>query len=391
MGWKRASLLVSSAVLMLLAEHSAKADEFVIGVINPMTGPGADMGTWARRALEPAVAELNTQGGINGMPIRLIFRDDETNPQKGVAGVYELIQRQHVNMIMGAQLTHVAAAISPIINQAKVPFIVFGTGASLIDPAKMPYSFRFNMTTEEEASVLVSFAEQQHWTQPAFLIDPTAYGQSGENMLSRELAKQHIKPLAVESFSMGDTDMTGQFFALNKASPDVLFVWGLGTMLAQAARSAERVAFEKPVLGSIGLHQEGFVELAGSAGEKWAGTFFRAFTRSDTEPAPERTRAFVDKIAGLYGPQLNKSMSTIMSAAPWDDAIRAIVEALKHTKTKTGDDIKVALESAPAYHGILTTYTFGPQKHDAFDQRDIAIAYALGVERAIRLRVPEAP
>jgi branched-chain amino acid transport system substrate-binding protein len=392
MGWKRALRVISSATLTLLAALSvARADEFVIGVINPMTGPGADMGIWARRALEPAVAELNAQGGINGIPIRVIFRDDESNPQKGVASVYELIQRQHVNMIMGAQLTHVAAAISPIINQAKVPFIVFGTGAALIDPAKLPYSFRFNMTTEEEASVLVSYAEKNGWTQPAYLVDPTAYGQSGEKMLNLELAKQNLKPVAVETFSVGDTDMTGQFITLQKASPNVLFVWGLGTMLAQAARSADRVAFDRPVLGSIGMHQEGFVELAGPAGKKWAGTFFRAFTRSDTDPAPERTRAFVDKIAALYGSQLNKSMSTIMSAAPWDDAIRAIVGALNRTGAKTGDDIKAALESAPPYHGILTTYAFSPQKHDGFDERDIAIAYALGVERAIRLRVPEAP
>src|ERR1700761_6129992 len=343
MGWMRALRVISSTTLMLLAALSvARADEFVIGVINPMTGPGADMGIWARRALEPAVAEINAQGGINGMPIRVIFRDDESNPQKGVASVYELIQRQHVNMIMGAQLTNVAAAISPIINQAKVPFIVFGPGAALIDPAKMPYSFRFNMTTAEEASVLVNYAEKSGWTQPAFLVDPTAYGQSGEKMLSQELAKRSVKPVAAETFAMGDTDMTGQFISLQKASPSVLFVWGLGTQLAQAARSADRVAFDKPVLGSVGMHQEGFVELAGPAGRKWAGTFFKAFTRSENEPAPERTRTFVDKIAGLYGPQLNKSMSTIMSAAPWDDAIRDVVEVLNRSHAKTGDEIKAA-------------------------------------------------
>jgi branched-chain amino acid transport system substrate-binding protein len=392
MGWKHALRLISSAALILFAPlQAASAEDFVIGVINPMTGPGADMGTWARRALEPVVAELNAKGGVHGMQIKLIFRDDESNPQKGVAAVYELIQRQRVNMIMGAHLTHVASAISPIINQAKVPFIVFGTGAALIDPAKLPYSFRFNMTTAEEASVLVNYAEKNGWSQPAFLVDPTAYGQSGEKMLSQELAKRNVKPVAAETFAMGDTDMTGQFIALQKASPNVVYVWGLGTMLAQAARSADRVGFDRPVLGSVGLHQEGFVELAGAAGKKWAGTFFRAFTRSESEPAPERTRAFVDKIAGLYGPQLNKSMSTIMSAAPWDDAIRAVVEALNRTGAKSGDDIKAALEASPPFHGILTTYTFGPQKHDGYDERDIAIAYALGVDRAIRLRVPEAP
>jgi branched-chain amino acid transport system substrate-binding protein len=379
------------AAAFVAAMHTAaQAKDFTIGVINPMTGPGADMGNWARRALEPAIADINAAGGINGTKIRLVFRDDESNPQKGVANVYELLQREHADMIMGAQLTNVATAISPIINQAKVPFIVFGTGAALIDPVKFPYSFRFNMTTEEEAIVLSAYAEKKGWNKPALLVDSTAYGQSGAKVLRQELAKWHVAPVATETFALSDTDMTGQFLSIQKAQPNVLFVWGLGTMLAQAARSGERVGFSAPVLGSIGMHQEGFVELAGNAGKSWAGTFFKALSRSETEPAPERTRAYVDRIAKLYRPQLNESMSTIMSAVPWDDAIRSLAEALKNSKGTSGDDIKIAIEAAPAYSGILSTYTFGPKKHDGYDPSAIAIAYALGVERAIRLRVPDA-
>src|SRR3972149_8387547 len=117
----------------LYAPSAAKAEDFTIGVINAMTGIGADLGIASQQAIEPFVEEFNRSAGT-GTRLNIIFRDDESNPQKGVAAAHELLQRYRVNMIMGTNLPNVALPVAPIVNQAKIPFITMATGSALIDP-----------------------------------------------------------------------------------------------------------------------------------------------------------------------------------------------------------------------------------------------------------------
>ncbi|HUU26011.1 MAG TPA: ABC transporter substrate-binding protein [Methyloceanibacter sp.] len=367
----------------------ANAAELVIGVINPLTGPGADLGLAGKQGLDPVISRINAAGGINGMKIRVIYRDDQSNPQKGVAAALELINRHRVDIIMGANLTHVAFAVSPMINKAKVPFIVFGTGSALINVKRFPYSFRFNMSTGVEAAVITRHVVlMRKHMRPGLLVDRTALGQSGRRALETALTKYKIKPVGVETFAMSDTDMTGQLIKLRNAKADVVLVWGLGPMLAHAARSAERIGYKAPVYGGIGMHQSAFLKLAGPAGAKWSATFFRSFTRAEGAPAAYNVQAYVKELEGVYGKGVSSSN---MISAVWFDAMNALAAAVKGAKSKKGEAIRAALERIKGYKGLMSTYTFSPTDHDGFDPRDTTLAFALGVKRSIRLRVPNAP
>lgn len=378
-----AAILAATA---LTAAGPAAAQELVIGIVNPLTGPGSDLGISGQQAVDPLVAEINKAGGVNGMKLRVIYRDDQSNPQRGVAAALELIQREKVDIVMGANLTHVAFAVSPIINQAKIPFIVFGTGDGLTDPAKFPYSFRLNMTNAMEAATIADYVVNVlKLKSPGLLVDNTALGQSGERALRAALAKYKIEPVGRETFALADTDMSGQIISLKNAKADVLLVWGLGPMLAQAARSAERVGFGVPVIGGIGTHQEGFYKLAGPAGEKWAGTFFRSFTRGATEPPQPAVQAFIGRLRGAYGDKLSSSN---MISGVWDDALRLVVHAVAKAKSKDGDAVKAVLEATGEYKGLMSTYSFSATKHDGFNPGDVTIAYSMGAADFIRLRVP---
>ena len=385
---RRAQFTVAM-LLVALPMTGAGAADLVIGVVNPITGPGADLGVSARQGLEPYLEEVNRDGGVNGMQVRAVFRDDESNPQKAVAAVYELTQKQRVNVLMGANLTNIAVAVNPIVNQAKVPFLTFGTGATLIDPVKFPYTFRTNINTDLEASVLVeAISKKQNFKAAALLVDQTAYGQAGAASLRKALAKQGLAPVIQETFTLTDTDMTGQFVAIRDAHADVVFTWGLGTMLAHAARSAQRLGISLPVYGSIGMHQEGFIDLAGPAGEQWAGTFFRAMTSTDAEPPSSAVMAFIGREQAAYGSRLSKS---VMGVALWRDGTALVVDALRRAKSTKGDAIRDALAGTSAFPGLLCTYTLNADKHDGFDPAAATLAYAMGGKDGIRRRLPGLP
>src|SRR5580704_1765824 len=169
----RWAMAVLAALGGMAMSGETRAEELVIGVINPFTGPGADLGISSRQGLEPAVEEINRAGGVLGRQIKLVFRDDESNPQKAVAAARELAQRQKAVVIVGANLTHVAMAVSPVINQLKLPFMVMGTGNAVIDPKTFPYSFRTSVSNDIEAAVVVDYVSKR-FKAPGIIVDATA-------------------------------------------------------------------------------------------------------------------------------------------------------------------------------------------------------------------------
>lgn len=363
----------------------AQTRELLLGIVNPLTGPGADLGISAQQAIDPALDEINKAGGVAGMRVRAIYRDDQSNPRTGVQVVTELLQRERVHMIMGANLTHVAFALAPVINQAKIPFFTMATGDAVVDAEKFPYTFRINTGNSVEAEKLVDHAVRQHAMKaPAFLVDNTAYGQSGDRALRAALQKRGIQPVAVETFGLADTDTSGQFVNLKKANPDVLFVWGLGGPLALVSRSAERAGFTPPVYGGFGMHQEGFIKLGSPSGDKWSATIWRAFTQGAT-PAPEGVRNYVSRQMKIYGDKLSGSVNI---SALWDDALRITFEAVKRAGNTQGDSLKAAFEETRNFQGLISTFSFSKTNHDGFDAKDITIAYATNVDRHIRRRIP---
>jgi len=379
------------ATFLACSAGTAEAKELVIGVLNPLTGMGADLGMCAQQAIEPAVEEINRAGGINGTTLRVIFRDDESDPQKGVAGAQELLTRQRVDIMLGTNLTNVAFAVAPIVNAAHIPMITFATGAAIIDAAKFPYLFRTNMHTDIEAALLVGYVKQQGFKAPATLVDNTAYGQSGLKELLPALERAGLKPVASETLDITSTDMTGTVLRIQKSGADVIMAWANGGPLAQVARANERIGYNVPGFAGAGLHQEAFIDLAGPAGQKWAGTYYRAFTRDQNGGVSPEVLAYMKKMQARWGEKLSK---TLYIAALWDDTMHMLVQALGHAKSFSGTDIKDALESTSGFKGMVGSFGFSPTSHDAFEPHSLTIAYGSMIgnnDPFIRVRVPNAP
>jgi branched-chain amino acid transport system substrate-binding protein len=365
---------------------SAASADFVIGVVNPLTGFGADLGICAQQAIEPLVEEINKAGGINGQKVTVVFRDDESNPQKGVSAVMELLQRHNVNIIVGANLTNTAVAVAPIINQAKIPFLVFGTGNNLTDPARLPYVFRTNFYTDMEAELITHYAiSVKGYKAPALIADSAAFGQTGTKAVLAALKKLNVTPAAVETFNPSDNDMTGPVARAQKARADVIIGWSLGAQLAQVARASQRLNFNVEGIGGAGIHQESFIELAGAAGKGWSGTYYRSFTSDDGKPASAKVLSYIKGMQARWGSKLSKTMNI---AALWDDTLRLVVDAAKRAKSTRGEDLKIALENTRNFQGMMSNYSFSPEKHEGFDPKDISLAYVLGSDTYIRTLVP---
>jgi branched-chain amino acid transport system substrate-binding protein len=121
-----------------LSELAHAQAEVKIGVIYPLTGPGAAVGAELRSALElaadivnngaPGIAELPFAAGkglpnLKGAKIKLVFADHQANPQTGATEAERLITQEGVVAIVGAYNSAVTATASQVAERAGIPFL----------------------------------------------------------------------------------------------------------------------------------------------------------------------------------------------------------------------------------------------------------------------------
>ena len=123
---------VSATALLALAtltlgQSPAAADDIVIGASLPLSGPLAGFGSFQQWGYKRAVDEVNKAGGIaiNGtkQQVKLIIRDDKTDPNAAAANTETLISRDKVVAMLGSCTPALVNAGALVAERAKKPIV----------------------------------------------------------------------------------------------------------------------------------------------------------------------------------------------------------------------------------------------------------------------------
>ena len=104
----------------------AQGPVFKVGVVHPVTGPLAEPGQACRLGATMAAEAVNAAGGIKSMggaKLELIFGDTQTKPDVGRTEAERVIN-QGAQMLMGSFDSGSTAAMVPVVQQRRVPFLV---------------------------------------------------------------------------------------------------------------------------------------------------------------------------------------------------------------------------------------------------------------------------
>jgi branched-chain amino acid transport system substrate-binding protein len=152
--WAQVATVLAGASLSLsaLAQQEVK-----IGVLYPLTGPGASVGAELRSALElaadiinngaPGISELPLSAGkglpnLKGAKIKLVFADHQANPQTGATEAERLITQEKVVALVGAYNSAVTATASQIAERAGVPFLNPESSSASLTQRNFKWFFR---------------------------------------------------------------------------------------------------------------------------------------------------------------------------------------------------------------------------------------------------------
>lgn len=370
------SLFLASFMFTTLFAH-AEEPTIKIGIIGPFTGKSSsDMGESIRGGARVFLHDINQIGGVLGRRIELIERDDQAKPEVGVNMARDLVEKEKVIAVVGFANTGVAIPSSKIFQDAKIPLIVSAaTGVNVTKqfmPPAQATSYIFRVAASDELqpiAILNDVIDKRKLTNIAILHDDSPYGQFGKQGLLAELQKRKIQALAVESFKVGDHDMSAQLNKASQAGAQVIILYCLSNEAAMVANSMKKLKLAIPLTGSWTLSHKSFMDLSGANGEgaRMPLTFIENTSSS-------RSSAFT---LSYYKINNVSQMPSAVAAAQTYDALRLLTLALMQANSTDGSKIREALEDMKyeATSTVISRYKkpFSKTDHEAIGMNMLVI------------------
>lgn len=118
----------TALVALLLGNVAAfAADDIVIGASIPLSGPLAGFGSFQQWGYKRAIEEANKAGGIvvggKKLNVRLILRDDKTDPNVTASNTETLISRDHVTAMLGSCTPVLVNAGALVAERHRLPIV----------------------------------------------------------------------------------------------------------------------------------------------------------------------------------------------------------------------------------------------------------------------------
>lgn len=102
-------------------------DAYVIGISAAMTGPPSSTYAPVVEAIKAYLDHVNSKGGINGKPVRVIVQDNQAEPSKAAADAKKLLSQDKVVMLVNTSLSSTYAPMVAEAKRAKVPLFYAGS------------------------------------------------------------------------------------------------------------------------------------------------------------------------------------------------------------------------------------------------------------------------
>jgi branched-chain amino acid transport system substrate-binding protein len=337
-------------VILVSAFLNQKPAEAVhIGVLVPLSGPGATLGEWMKKGALTAQEEINLAGGINGRPVELVIEDDACTGATAINAYRKMSDIQKIHYFVGPLC---AAARIPVLKSAeKDSSILITTGLAVTYGQEGIKAMTFNVlpSVNSIAQKIIAYAFEKIDTESMSLLAvDDEMGKETTLAFTSELAKRGINKPHVETFTKGTKDMRTQIVKIMSDPSDTVFVAGFTPDYALFIKQANELGLKKKIVG-LSTVQSADIAQAN------IGTGLKIYY-----PHPQETdSASAKKFLEAY----KKNDPSASTASPvylgsGYDAVKVLAYAIE----KCGDDVVCAnraISGLNKYPGANGDITFG--------------------------------
>src|SRR6516225_357481 len=216
--------LVAAVALMACVSQPALAQQksIKIGFISTFSGPTATIGNDMRNSFELALDHLGRK--LGGLPVEVIYEDDQQKPDIGKQKTEKLIESDKVNFISGYIWSNVLlASLKPVVD-AQTFLISANAGPSQIaGELCSPYFFSTSWQNDQTPQAVGEYMNQKG-VKTVYLLGPNY--AAGRDMLAGVQATFKGTVIGEDFTKWPDQlDFSAELSKVKAAKPDALFVF----------------------------------------------------------------------------------------------------------------------------------------------------------------------
>jgi len=319
-----------------------------IGAVISDSGAVASYGEKVKHGLELALEEVNGSRALfNGGRVVLFYRDDATIPERGRQVAQELIEDEHVELIIGAVSSRVTLAIAPLCEDKRVLLLSPASSSPEITEIG-DYIYRNYPSDIREGTSMAKFAKDLGLERIVIIALDDEWGRGLREVFTQQYESRFRQ--VVGSYEFRDDD-AAKFAEIatetEKLAPGGVYVVGYDPGLAEILRLLAASGLRSVIMTSSAVTRN-TVELAGSAAENLVFPQ-STFEVDSKEPA---VAAFVKSYRSRYGEDPD------LYAAHGYDALKLLVQAINATESTRPDEVRIGLNGIHDYDGAAGKTTF---------------------------------
>src|SRR5712692_5475312 len=340
--------IAAGTVLALAAGPAMGQQKTVkIGFVSTFTGPPAAIGNDMKNSFELGLDHHGRK--LGGLPVEVIYEDDQFKPEVGVQKTQKLIESDKVDFLVGYIWSNVLlASLKPIVD-AKTFAIITNAGASqLAGELCSPYVFSTSWNNDQTPQAVGLYMNQKG-VKTAFLIGPNY--AAGKDMLEGVAATFKGQIVGQELTRWPDQlDFSAELSKARAAKPDAIFAFypgGAGiqfiTQYAQSGLKGQIPLYTAFTINELSLPRLKDLAVGIPGAQQWVNDLPNAANKryvADYKSKYKLSPAF-------YGSQTYDAVALIDSG----------LKAVKGDMTKK-DDLRRALEKAD-FKSVRGNFKFG--------------------------------
>ena len=223
-----------------------------IGVIQP-----SNTFTTFSQGAETARVQINEKGGVLGMEIAFISRDNQPiaseppTPEASVSTAKELIEMEDVFALLGPVYSTNAVEVGPIAQQAQRLMLPGSSGSNV--PETGDYVFLITVPNPFQGEVMASFAmnpDELGATRAATIIEADdVYTTDLVQAFEAAFRQNGGEIVHSGAYTVGETTFTTLLTEIHKVQPDVIFCPGFQPEVPSLIKEARQIGITGTFLG----------------------------------------------------------------------------------------------------------------------------------------------
>jgi branched-chain amino acid transport system substrate-binding protein len=285
----------------------ASGDLIKVGASLPLTGEFSEPGKAARQGYEVWEAMVNEQGGlIDGRPVEMVIKDDQSNQNTIVADYNALISQDQVDLLLGTFSSLLNLPASAVAERNRMLYVEPAGGAPELFDRDFRYLFFAQQATADKqgevwANYITELPEAERPKTAAYPTLDDPFAQPTSEGIEAILKPAGIETVYRETYTIDNPNLDGIANALKSRNPDLVvhgatFEDGVG--MVRALRKADftpKMLYQTtaPSLGD---------QYSGAIGEQTTEGIFYGVSHSKEAETPGNPE-FVAKYREMFGGQ----------------------------------------------------------------------------------------